>query len=296
LQGPCYSPPSMGLPFETPEKIGLQQQEGQSFPRLVAIMQRLLAEDGCPWDREQTIQTLRYYLQEETCEVIDAIDRGSFADLCEELGDLSLIVVFLSELARNQGYFGPDDVVREVITKLVRRHPHVFSDGDAATAADVERAWEAIKAEEKKRRPLLDNIPRSLPALDGARRVSERVATVGFDWDDHSGSRAKVAEELGELDEAAASGDAAAIEHELGDTLFALVNYARHLGVDPEVALRKTSARFRGRFEHVEREVKRVHGDWPRRDGKPSRGIGLAELDGYWADAKRIERNGGEAG
>lgn len=281
----------MGRPFDVPAPLPLGEQRGQTFAALVAMMQRLLADDGCPWDREQDFLSLRQYLLEETCEVIDAIDGGRPEDLKEELGDLSLIVVFLAELSRRRGSFGPDDVVHDVLEKLVRRHPHVFAEVDAQTAADVERNWEAIKAEEKKKRPLLDNIPRSLPALAGARRQSERAATVGFDWDDRAGSRAKVAEELAELDEAAESGSTKEIEHELGDTLFALVNYARHLGIDPEAALRKTNERFRSRFEHVEREVKRVHGDWPRDGVRATRGITLAELDGYWDDAKRLERS-----
>lgn len=280
----------MGRPFSLPDVIPVAEQRGGTFEKLVEMMERLLAPDGCPWDREQTIPSLRKYVLEEACEVMDAIDSGKPENLREELGDLALQVVFLSELSRRQGQFGVDDVVREVLEKLVRRHPHVFAEGEAETPADVEKNWDLIKAEEKKRRPILDNIPRSLPALEGARRMSERVATVGFDWDDVSGSRAKVTEELGELDEAATQGTAAEIEHELGDVLFAIVNYARHLGVDPERALQKTSDRFRGRFSHVEAEVRRVHGDWPRQDGKPTRGISLSELDGYWDEAKRLEK------
>jgi len=280
----------MGRPFSIPEPHELGEQRGQTFISLVEMMQRLLADDGCPWDREQDLPSLRQYVLEEACEVIDAIDSGRPENVKEEIGDLSLLVVFIAELSRRQGSFGIDDVVRDVLVKLVRRHPHVFADGSAATSDDVERNWEAIKALEKQKRPLLDNIPRSLPALLGARRVSERVASVGFDWDDSSGSRDKVSEEIAELDEAAQRGDRAAIEHELGDSLFALVNYARHLGIDPEVALKKTMDRFRNRFAHVETEVRRVHGDWPRHEGRPTRGISLDELDGYWNEAKRLEK------
>lgn len=279
----------MGRPFEIPEPLALDAQRGQTYPALVSMMQRLLAEDGCPWDREQTFQSLRKYVLEEACEVIDAIDSDQLENVKEEIGDLSLLVAFLAELARRERAFGPDDVIRDVLVKLVRRHPHVFAESSAETSAEVERNWEAIKAEEKKKRPLLDNIPRSLPALLGAHRVSERVATVGFDWDERQGSRDKVSEELAELDEAAQLGNPEAIEHELGDCLFALVNYARHLGVDPELALKKTTARFRHRFAFVESEVRRVHGDWPRDGARPTRGIALAELDAYWNEAKLRE-------
>lgn len=267
----------------------LSEQKGQTLPELVRLMQRLLAEDGCPWDREQTMDSLAQYVLEEACEVIDAIQAGDRAHLREELGDLLLQVVFLSELGRKEGSFGPDDVISGIVEKLVRRHPHVFGDLGEQTKEEVEANWEKLKAKEKRSRPLLDNIPRSLPALEGARRISERAASVGFDWPDRTGSREKVAEELGELDEAVAEGDLLAIEHELGDVLFALCNYARHLGIRPEKALQKTSLRFRRRFEHVEAQVRGKHGDWPREDGRATAGIPLEELDGYWNEAKKRE-------
>lgn len=235
------------------------------------------------------MESLCQYVLEEACEVIDAVRSGDRKHLVEELGDLLLQVVFLAELGRQEESFGPDDVVRGIVEKLVRRHPHVFADLGPQSKDEVEANWERLKAREKLMRPLLDNIPRSLPALEGAHRLSQRAASVGFDWADRAGSEAKVAEELAELDEAVASGDRGAIEHELGDTLFALCNYARHLGIHPESALQKTSLRFRSRFTHVEEEVRRVHGDWPRDDGKPVRGIPLEELDEYWNDAKKRE-------
>src|SRR5690554_3795000 len=277
----------MGDPFDIPDALPLDAQGGQTFPALVALMRRLLAPDGCPWDREQDFASLRQYVLEEACEVIDAIDEDDRAALREELGDLALQVVFLSELARREGTFGLDDVIREVVEKLVRRHPHIFGDGTADDSVEVLRSWEAIKAREKRARPLLDNIPRSLPALLGAQKMSDRVARVGFDWPDVAGSRGKVSEELEELDEAVAAGDRAAIEHELGDLFFALVNFARHHGLDAEQALRKSNDRFRRRFDHVERKVRVAHGDWPRREGKPTTGVPLEELEGYWQDAKR---------
>lgn len=280
----------MGRPFQIPPERPLALQSGETFPEVVALMRRLLAEDGCPWDREQTLASLRPYVLEEACEVMDALDSGDRKSLADELGDLAFQVVFLSELAQREGSFGPDDVFRGVIEKLVRRHPHVFSDTTIETSRQVESQWEAIKAEEKKSRPLLDNIPRSLPGLEAARRMSEKAASVGFDWTEKEGSRAKVAEEIQELDEAVASGRKEEIEHELGDVFFALVNYARHLGVDPEAALRKTNARFRRRFEHVESSVRKARGDWPRVKGKATLGVPLGEMEAAWQEAKELER------
>jgi MazG family protein len=285
----CYCGVLMTRPFTLPPPLPLAEQEGQTFTRAVALMGRLLAEDGCPWDREQSFSSLRRYVLEEACEVIDAIDEGDPAHLAEELGDLSLQVIFLAELARRQGTFGPDDVLRILCEKLVRRHPHVFGDACAADAAAVLTQWEAIKVQERGTKPLLGGIPRSLPALSRAHLFSSRAATVGFDWPDASGSRAKVAEELAELDEASEGGDLAAIHHEVGDLLFAVVNFARHLGVEPEAALRDAGDRFHGRFAHVEAQVKAEHGDWPRdAAGKPSRGLSLEELDAHWNEAKAL--------
>lgn len=280
----------MGRPFEIPAPTRLEEQNGATFPQVVHLMRRLLAKDGCPWDREQDFSSLRQYLLEESCEVMDALESGDREGLREELGDLAFQIVFLCELAQREGAFGPDDVFREVIEKLVRRHPHVFSSVDARTAEQVETNWEAIKAQEKRGRPLLDNIPRSLPALLGAARMSERVARVGFDWSDAAGSRQKVDEELGELAEAIALEQLDEIEHEFGDLLFALVNYGRHLGLDAEGALQRANRRFRGRFEHVEGRVREVHGDWPRDGHKATRGISLTELSEYWDEAKERER------
>jgi len=278
----------MSRSFEVPEPLPLAEQRGQTYPSLVALMQRLLGEGGCPWDREQDMKSLRKYVLEEACEVIDAIDEGDMKHLQEELGDLALQVVFLGELARRDAGFGPDDVVRGIVEKLVRRHPHVFGDETVSTSEEVLQNWEQIKAEEKKDRGVLDGTPHSLPALYRAQRMSDKVSRVGFDWPDDRGSRAKVAEELAEVDEAIAGGDRERIESELGDLLFSLVNLARHHGVDAEMALRKTSDRFARRFAHVEARVKERHGGWPRgADGKPKAGLSLEVLDGYWDEAKR---------
>jgi len=278
----------MPRPFDPPKPIPLDEQRGESFASLVALMRRLLAPDGCPWDREQDYRSLRGYVLEEACEVMDAIDSGNRHDLMDELGDLALQIAFLAELGRRDGAFGPDDVMRAICEKLVRRHPHVFGDVEVSGSDDVARNWDEIKRREKKDRPLLDGVPKSMPALERAQRLSERVSRVGFDWPDAAGSRAKVGEELRELDEAIGAGDEARIHAELGDLLFALVNLSRHYGVRAEQALQTSSDEFCRRFGHVERRVKESHGDWPRGgDGKPAAGLLLEELDGYWEEAKR---------
>lgn len=275
----------------------IAEQDGTTLARLVGVMQRLLAPDGCPWDREQTFESLRKYALEEACEVIDAIDSGDRGAIREELGDLLLQVVFQAELGRREGSFGIDDVVAGIVDKLVTRHPHVFGDVKADDADEVLRNWEKIKAREKGERGVLAGVPRSMPALTRAQRIGEKVSRVGFDWPDGRGSRDKVAEELGELDEAIAragatggtgngSGDNRAVEEELGDALFAMVNLARHLGVDAEGALRRTIDKFSRRFAHVERRVRDEHGGWGDAAGGDEH-LPLEVLDRYWNEAKR---------
>ena len=266
----------------------LDRQIGESLPRLVAVMRRLLAPDGCPWDREQTATTLERYVLEEACEVIDAIEEGNAAHLREELGDLLLQVVFQAELARRDQGFGMDDVVESIVEKLVRRHPHVFGDGSAKDATEVLQNWEQQKAVEKGSRGLLEGVPKALPSLVRAQRVGEKASRVGFDWPTIAGSRAKVSEELAELDVALAEGKIEAIEEELGDVLFAMVNLARHVpttdagGVDAERALRRTIDKFTRRFAVVERRVREELGGFGT---KPS----LEAMDRFWEEAKRAE-------
>jgi tetrapyrrole methylase family protein/MazG family protein/ATP diphosphatase len=227
-------------------------QRGQTLPRLVEIMQRLLGPGGCPWDREQTFESLRPFVVEEAHEVVDAIDRGDPDMLREELGDLLMQVVFLAELARARGWFGPDDVVEAVADKLVRRHPHVFADVQVSGSAEVLANWERLKQAEKQHRGLLDGVPLALPSLLRAVRIGEKAARVGYDWPDFDGVRHKVDEELRELDAALAAGDAAEAERELGDVLFALASLARKRGLDPEAALRGTLDRFTHRVRRAE--------------------------------------------
>jgi tetrapyrrole methylase family protein/MazG family protein/ATP diphosphatase len=291
---------AMNRPFPPVVVPPIAEQRGEAYVRLVEMMQRLLAPDGCPWDREQTPTTLRRYVLEEACEVIDAIESGNRASLREELGDLLLQVVFLGELMRREGAFGPDDIIRAIADKLVHRHPHVFADTKVTGADQVLSNWERIKAAEKKDRGLLEGVPRSMPALARAQRIGEKVQRVGFDWPDARGSRAKVAEELEELDRAMEGGQGSRVEEELGDALFALVNLARHLDVDAEGALRKTTEKFQRRFAHVEARVKERHGGFPGMTASaasdasssgpaPGVKIPLEELDGYWEEAKQRE-------
>ena len=279
---------------KTPRPVPpLEEQDGTTLARLVGVMRRLLAPDGCPWDREQSLETLRKYVLEEACEVIDAIDSGDRDALREELGDLLLQVVFQAELLRKEGKYAIDDVVAGIVEKLVSRHPHVFlplaergGDVKADTADEVLTNWEKLKAKEKQGRAILAGVPRSLPALVRAQRIGEKVSRVGFDWQDSKGSMAKVREEIGELEHAIANGDAKEKEEELGDALFALVNLARHLDVDAEGALRRTIDKFTKRFAHVEQRVRENHGGW----GDTSKDkLPLDTLDRYWEEAKERE-------
>ncbi|MGI8746435.1 MAG: nucleoside triphosphate pyrophosphohydrolase [Bryobacteraceae bacterium] len=246
---------------------------GQKFERLVGIMARLRAPDGCPWDREQSFDTIKPYLLEETYEVIDAIDRRDWPGLAEELGDLLLQPVFFAQMAADEGKFRIDDCLDAICEKLVRRHPHVFGNGKAKTADDVKRRWDEIKAEEKNRDTLLGAVPRNMPALVEAQQISSKAAAVGFDWENAGQVIDKLHEELGELEAARENGSRAGIEGELGDLLFVLVNLARFLKVDPEQALRKTNLKFRDRFEYVE-----SHATLP--------GASLEQMEQLWREAK----------
>jgi MazG family protein len=255
-------------------------QSGEKLPRLVDIMRRLLAPDGCPWDREQTLETLRPFVIEEAHEVVDAIDRKDLGNLREELGDLLLQIVFQSVLVEQQhgASFGIDDVIDGISDKMVRRHPHVFGDERADDSRAVLARWEQLKAKEKAGRGVLDGVPRAMPALLRAQRVGEKAAHIGLDWPDPQGPRDKLDEELGELDEAIASGDKDAIESELGDVLFALVSVARKRGVDPEAALRRTVDTFTTRTAKLEGAL--------RERAIDPRTLSASELDVLWKQAK----------
>jgi MazG family protein len=250
-------------------------------------MARLRAPGGCPWDREQTFDSIKPYTLEETYEVLDAIDRRDWRELAEELGDFVLQAVFYAQMAAEQGLFRIGDSLDAINQKLIRRHPHVFGDGTAESAGDVTRIWGEIKAAEKKDRGqeeagLLDSVPRAMPALVEAQQISSRAAGVGFDWETADQVIEKLDEELAELAEARRQASLPELENEIGDLLFVLVNLARFVKVDPEQALRKTNAKFRQRFAHIERDL--------AARGKRVQDANLAEMEALWQQAKLGER------
>ncbi|MBA2321226.1 MAG: nucleoside triphosphate pyrophosphohydrolase [Deltaproteobacteria bacterium] len=257
----------------------------QGFDELVAIAARLRGESGCPWDRAQSPETMRPYVLEEAHEVLAAIDRGDRPELMKELGDLLFQVVMLARMAEEEGAFAIDAVLDGINRKMVVRHPHVFDPSHVATGDEGDvAAWEARKAKERRvspshERSALDGVPEALPALLRAHRISEKAGAVGFDWPDVAGVREKLTEEVAELDEAIASGDAAAIGEELGDVLFTLVNLGRHLPVSAEDALRTAAARFEARFRTVETEL--------LAEGRSIHDTPPDELEARWRAAKR---------
>lgn len=251
---------------------------------LADVMRTLREPGGCPWDREQTHKSIRSNMIEEVYEYLEAVDADDVDGMREELGDVLMQVVFHARMAQEAGRFDLQDVIDEVVDKLIRRHPHVFGDTHVEGSDDVLRNWEAIKKQEKQeRKHVLDGVSQGLPALLRAYKLQSKAAKVGFDWKDVAGVWAKVEEELGELRAAIASGDKAAAESELGDVLFAIVNYARHNQIEPEVALDGTNNRFATRFAHVEQRVKESGKEWQQ--------FSLQELDKFWDEAKKLEKN-----
>jgi tetrapyrrole methylase family protein/MazG family protein len=262
----------------------LSPTAGEKFQKLVEIMARLRAPGGCPWDREQTFDSIKPYLLEETYEVMDAIDARDWQELTGELGDLLLQPVFLAEMAAEQNLFSIADALDAINEKLVRRHPHIFGEQTAETAGDVRRIWGEVKAEEKKQKGessagLLDSVPRALPALVEAQQITTRAAHVGFDWDTPEQVLEKLHEELAEFDAARQAASQDELEGELGDMLFVLVNLARFVKVDPEQALRRTNVKFRHRFGYIERKL--------AEQGKTPEDATLAEMDALWEESKR---------
>jgi MazG family protein len=254
----------------------------QAFAELVGIVRRLRAPGGCPWDREQTPETLKSFVVEETYEVIDAIDSGRPDEICEELGDLLLQIALQAQIAAEEGTFDIADVARGISGKLVHRHPHVFGEVEVEGAGEVLVNWERLKQQEKRDRGLFDGLPSQLPALLRAARIGEKAGRVGFDWPDAPAVRQKVAEELAELDAAVARGDPAQIERELGDLLFAIAQWARHLGRLPEEVLRAGCTRFVERFEAM--------GEAIGSSGRSIDQLSPDELESEWQRAK--ERSG----
>ena len=274
-------------------------EASKDISRLIEIMEALRQpETGCPWDVVQTFETIKPYTIEEAYEVADAIERKDMDDLCEELGDLLLQVVFHARIAEERGEFAFGDVVEAVTSKMIRRHPHVFAVSAANTPDNVKLQWDQIKAEEKRERAerrarrgitedfkagFLGGVQRSQPALTEALKLQEQAARVGFDWSDPAPILDKIEEEIAELREALAEGKPEKVSDELGDLIFALVNIGRHVKADPEDALRGTNTKFRRRFNHIETSL--------TENGETLQEASLERMEDLWQAAKRIERS-----
>lgn len=261
----------------------------EAFGRLVELTARLRAPDGCAWDRAQTIETIRPHLVEEFHEVLEALDEEDDGKLRDELGDLMFLLVFIAHMAEADDRFDLASVIEGIDAKLRRRHPHVFGDHSAETPEAVRSHWETTKLGEEShagRSSILDGLPRGFPALLSARRLQEKAAAVGFDWTELGDVVRKIDEELAELKSEMERSEEARYEDELGDLLFAVVNLARKLSIDPEAALRKTNLKFRRRFAEIERRF----GDRDLRE------VGLDAMDRVWNEAKELEeRDEGDA-
>jgi tetrapyrrole methylase family protein / MazG family protein len=271
-----------------------QLTPGEWFEKLVAVQARLRAPKGCPWDREQTHQSLRTYLLEEAYEVLEALDTGNDAKFAEEMGDLLLQIVFHSQIAREEGRFTVADVIREIHDKMIRRHPHVFGEARARNSAEVLRNWEHIKAEERRMNKehsekdsqgattsLLDGVSRALPATLEGFQLTRKASRIGFDWEDSAGVIAKMQEEGAELETALQGGGQRKIEEEMGDLLFAAVNLARFLHIDPEIALKKANAKFARRFRAMEARA--------RESGREFKNLPREEMEALWDATKYAE-------
>ena len=255
-----------------PENLG-------SFNTFVEIIARLRAPDGCPWDKEQTHQSLRENMLSETYEVLEALDKGEAAELCEELGDLLLQIVLHAQIAKDAKEFEISDVIKGIATKIIRRHPHIFGAKKVKDAKEVMHNWEIIKKQEKAEdRSILEGVPKEMPALAYAYEISRRAVRVGFEWADLQGVIDKVHEEIGEIKEAKSKEEKT---DEIGDLLFTLVNFARWEGVDPEVALREANRKFYRRFTKVEKLA--------GKKGRELQKLSLKEWDDLWEEAKKGE-------
>ncbi len=250
----------------------------KGFDDLVGIMARLRGEGGCPWDRRQTKDSLKPFLIEETYEILETLDRGDDKGLKEELGDLLFHIIFMARIAQEEDSFDIYDVVQGVAEKMVRRHPHVFGRSQVSGPQEVEANWARLKAEEKPGRSLMDGLPRHLPALMRAYRLTQRASKVGFDWEDRDQVWEKLEEELREFKEALREEKEEKVRDEFGDLLFTLVNLARFIGVEPEDSLRRTTDMFVGRFKYIEKRLKE--------EGKGPHEVSLVEMDALWEESK----------
>lgn len=244
----------------------------QAFIRLIGIMDDL--REKCPWDRKQTIQTLRKLTIEEMYELVDAITDDDYDGIKEEIGDLMLHLVFYAKIGSEKKAFTLEEAITGICEKLIKRHPHIYGDVKVSSEEDVKKNWEQIKLDEGKK-SVLQGVPKSLPAMVKAYRLQEKTATVGFEWDDIKDVWFKVEEEKAELEEAVKAGKLAEIEEEFGDLIFSLVNYARFLDIDPEGALEKVNKKFKSRFEYIEHKA-----------SKPLKDMSLDEMDHLWNEAK----------
>jgi len=255
---------------------------GKTFQKLVDVVDTLMGDDGCPWDRVQTRETLKPYLVEETYETLEALDRGDPEEIKDELGDLLYQILFHARISRNRNEFDISDVVSAITDKMVRRHPHVFKEAKCDTPDEVVTQWEEIKKNEKasaRRESVLDGVPRSLPGLKRAQELQKKAAKHGFDWDKIDEVFSKLDEEIAEFKEALVAGDEKAAAGELGDILFVLVNIGRFKKIDAEEALRATNNKFITRLHHIERQVAKA--------GKTLKETPLDELETHWQDAKK---------
>lgn len=250
---------------------------GKNFEKLLRIMERLRGKNGCPWDRKQNFLTLRQYVIEEAYEVVSAIEKKNYDELCDELGDLLLQVIFLSQLAKEKGIFNINDVIQSITEKMLRRHPHVFGNEYAGTPEDVLKKWGKIKRAEG-RKFLLHGIPESLPALLQAYRLGQKAEHVGFDWKRREDVLKKIEEELKEFKKSLKKRDRRKIEEELGDVLFSIANLARWIKINPEFSLRKANKKFIKRFTQMEKLLKKIH--------KEIHDADMKELDKLWEKAK----------
>lgn len=252
-----------------------RQDQLKAFDRLLTIMNEL--REQCPWDKKQTLESLRYLTIEETYELGDAILDQDLEEIKKELGDLLLHIVFYARIGSEKEAFDIGDVANSICEKLIRRHPHIYGDTQVSNAEEVKQNWEAIKLKEGKK-SVLEGVPRSLPALVKAGRIQEKVAGAGFDWERPEQVYAKLEEELGELQTEVEGGEEQKIEAEFGDVLFSMVNYARFLKVNPENALERTNKKFSKRFQYLEAKAKEA--------GKDLQSMSLSEMDEYWEEAK----------
>ena len=261
----------------------------KEFDKLVKIMKRLRNPiDGCPWDRKQTGHSLREYILEEAHELVEAIEIDSIEKQKEELGDLFLQIVFLSQLHREKNHFTIKDVLNTINQKLIQRHPHIFGDVTVQSAEEVKQNWEKIKKKDKKSKSILSDYPASMPALSHAKRVAEQASSVGFDWPDPLGALEKVEEEAGELKNALRLGQREKVEEEIGDILFAVANVARLAHVNPEFALKNTNRKFVTRFRYIEEQL--------RKQGKNIDETGMEEMEALWQESKTVGQWGREEG